>query len=104
MGPEMYQSVILEHKLHWASGLLAANIIVAVFDNSHRKVEGSDFRGYDSPLAMYALSFWVSLYSYIEMEVEPWCEDASLDPNRQFIFACHPVSVLDYACLSCTLL
>mmetsp|Transcript_22819 Transcript_22819/g.51725 ORF Transcript_22819/g.51725 Transcript_22819/m.51725 type:complete len:381 (+) Transcript_22819:237-1379(+) len=90
MGPEVYQSVVLDHKLHWTFGLFVANIIVAVFDSSHRKVEGSDYRGYESKLAKYALKFWISLYTYIEMDVEPWCKDARLDPNRQFIFACHP--------------
>ena len=90
MGAELYQEVVLDYKLHWTFGLFVANVIVAVFDSSHQKVEGSDYRGYDSALAKYALSFWVSLYKYIEMDVEPWCKEARLDPNRQFIFACHP--------------
>ena len=112
-----YAAIILENKFLWFGFLCLWNMAVAFTDNSHRDVEGADYRTSRSCgfLEKAAEDFWESAYDYIQMTVIPWDEEgklnnsntgkdgtsshenssskesnATLPPNRQYIFAVHP--------------
>lgn len=86
-----YEAIVLDYKYVWIGFVLLMNIAVAITDTSHRAVEGADYR-YNRRryLDRKACKFWDSCEEYLSTAVVPWSENATLDPNRQFIFACHP--------------
>ena len=69
---------------HWFGALLLINLIVAVTDRSHSDVEGANYRVDNSAIGKASHQFWDSAFEYLDMTVIPW------EPNRQYIFACHP--------------
>jgi len=85
-----YETIILDNKQYWFGGLALLNFLVAVSDRSHCNVEGADYRRSNSFVGKAAVAFWDSALDYLQMSVEPWCENAKLPPDRQYIFACHP--------------
>jgi len=86
-----YESIVLEYKYAWIIFILLVNIAVAIKDSSHRVVEGADYR-YNRSLFLdnAASKFWYVCDDYLVTTVVPWADDATLDPKRQYIFACHP--------------
>ena len=90
--PGAYELYILEYKLQLFGALFILNILVGAMDNSHHDVEGSNNRLKSStnPIIRASNAFWESSFSYVEMTVKPWKEDATLPPGKQYIFACHP--------------
>jgi len=86
-----YESIVLDYKYVWIACILLINMAVAITDISHRAVEGADYRYNRSRyLDDAAGKFWDSCEDYITTTVVPWKENATLDPKRQYIFACHP--------------
>eukprot|EP00986_Skeletonema_menzelii_P016569 scaffold15059_cov146-Skeletonema_menzelii.AAC.9 len=86
-----YESIVLKYRYAWIIFVLLFNIAVALTDTSQRAVEGADYR-YNRRrfLDNAAAKFWNSFEDYLATTVVPWTENASLDPKRQYIFACHP--------------
>jgi len=86
-----YESIVLEYKYAWIIFVLAVNIAVAFTDTSHQVVDGADYRYNRSFLLDNAASkFWCACDDYLTTTIVPWADDATLDPTRQYIFACHP--------------
>ncbi len=86
-----YEAIVLDYKYAWIISVLLINVVVAFADKSHRAVEGADYRYNRSRILDDAAGkFWDSCEDYLETTVVPWTENASLDPKRQYIFACHP--------------
>jgi hypothetical protein len=90
--PNAYETYVLEYKWHWFGALFLLNVLVGLMDDSHHDVEGANNRLKSStnPIIQASNAFWMSSFEYVQMTVKPWAEDATLPPNRQYIFACHP--------------
>ncbi|KAL9187889.1 hypothetical protein ACHAXT_006267 [Thalassiosira profunda] len=88
--PDAYQSIVLDNLLLWVGMLLFVNIVVALTDKSHLDVEGADYRQPAGPIGRASAAFWDTAFDYLQMSVVPWDENATLPPDRQYIFACHP--------------
>ena len=89
---DAYEQIIWEYKYQWMCVLLLINIIVGLFDDSHKDVKGANNRlkGTNNPIIRASNAFWESSFDYVQMTIQPWREDAVLSPERQYIFACHP--------------
>eukprot|EP00956_Cyclotella_meneghiniana_P014985 scaffold22712_cov78-Cyclotella_meneghiniana.AAC.4 len=90
--PGAYETYVLEYKWQWAGALFLVNVVVGLLDNSHHNVAGANNRlkSSNNPIIQASNKFWESSFEYVQMNIKPWKEGATLPPDRQYIFACHP--------------